>query len=108
MTWSRTRVTSRGLWAIVAALGVIVPVGAVARMPSRGSAPADESANRLDWWSLHPVVRPLPPAVSDEDSGWVRTPIDAFIADRLRHGRLAPSDEACRGTLIRPLHFLLH
>jgi hypothetical protein len=83
-------------------------MGAVARTPFRAATATDESANRLDWWSLRPLARPSLPAISDKDSGWVRTPIDAFIADRLRRERLSPSAEADRRTLIRRLTFDLH
>ena len=61
----------------------------------------------LQWWSLRPLERPHIPQLSPEDQAWVRTPIDAFIAAKLREQGLAPSPEADRRTLIRRLAFNL-
>src|SRR5436190_19556367 len=54
-------------------------------------------------WELRGPVRPEPPAV--KRSGWVRTPIDAFVLARLEQQDLAPSPEADRRTLIRRVTF---
>src|SRR5580698_3371752 len=63
----------------------------------------------LDWWSLRPLAKPPLPRSSsnptDENAGWVRTPIDAFILDGLRSTGLAPAPEADRRTLIRRLSY---
>ena len=56
----------------------------------------------FDWWSFQSVRRPAVPAINDR---WVRTPIDAFILERLRDKGLAHSAEADRRTLIRRLSF---
>lgn len=58
-----------------------------------------------DWWSLQPVARPQLPAVDPRDAAFVRTPIDQFVAARLRAEGLSPSTEADRRTLIRRLSF---
>jgi mono/diheme cytochrome c family protein len=58
-----------------------------------------------DWWSLRPLVRP---AVPKTESGWVRTPVDAFVLAKLNEKKLAPSREADRRTLIRRLTYDLH
>jgi mono/diheme cytochrome c family protein len=58
-----------------------------------------------NWWSLRPLTRPPVPAVK---SDWVRTPIDAFILEKLGEKKLAPSREADRRTLIRRLTYDLH
>lgn len=52
----------------------------------------------FDWWSYRPLTRPTVPAVHDE---WVRTPIDAFVADSLRQRGLSHSSDTDRRTLIR-------
>ncbi|WP_161625804.1 DUF1553 domain-containing protein [Singulisphaera acidiphila] len=57
----------------------------------------------LDWWSLQPVVRPTPPAVSD--ASWCENPIDRFILHRLETERLTPQPPIDRRTLIRRLSF---
>src|SRR5262249_5261006 len=43
------------------------------------------------------------PAVNN--AGWVRTPIDAFILNRLERQGLAPNAEADRRTLVRRLYY---
>src|SRR5262249_31769373 len=60
-----------------------------------------------DWWALKPVVRPQPPKVEMQVAGaaWGRSPIDAFVAAKLKEKGLTPSAEADRGTLIRRLSF---
>jgi mono/diheme cytochrome c family protein len=55
-----------------------------------------------DWWSLQPIARPSPPALR---SDWVRTPIDAFVLDRLNAESLTPNPEADRRALIRRVTF---
>ncbi len=56
-------------------------------------------------WSLQPIARTAPPAVND--SSWTRSPIDAFILDRLARERLTPSPPAERTTLLRRLYLNL-
>jgi hypothetical protein len=46
----------------------------------------------------------LPPVPAVESS-WIKTPIDAFVLQRLQKEGLAPSPKADRRTLIRRLHF---
>lgn len=55
------------------------------------------------WWSLQPLTPPSIPRV--KTPAWVRTPVDAFILDRLEHEGMKPSPEADRRTLIRRLYF---
>jgi hypothetical protein len=50
-------------------------------------------------WSWQPVSRPEVPSVQNKD--WVRTPIDAFVLQKLEEKALKPSPEADRATLIR-------
>lgn len=57
----------------------------------------------FDWWSFQPVVRP--PAPADSESGWIRTPIDAFIQAQHHRLGLTPAPEADRRTLIRRLTY---
>jgi hypothetical protein len=74
-------------------VGVIV-LGAIA-----GGASAAES-----WWSFGPLSRPAVPEVKDPQQ-WIRTPIDAFVLQKLYEKKLIPSAEADRRTLIRRLGF---
>ena len=52
-------------------------------------------------WAYQPIGNPAIPDV--RTSGWVRTPIDAFVLSRLEEAGLTPSPEADRATLIRRL-----
>ena len=58
-----------------------------------------------DWWSLQPVRAPEPPAARRGRTGWARTPIDAFVWDKLEAEGLSPAPEAPKRTLIRRLVF---
>jgi mono/diheme cytochrome c family protein len=57
------------------------------------------------WWSFKPPVRPQPPAVKD---AWVRTPVDAFILQKLVTEKLKPAREADRRTVARRAYLDLH
>lgn len=59
---------------------------------------------RPDHWSLQPLTRPAVPVV-EKNRRWVRTPVDAFILNRLSSSGLAPAAEVDRVTLIRRLSF---
>ncbi len=67
-----------------------------------GAELTDKREYDLNWWSLKSLRKPTPPEVH---SNWVRTPIDAFILDKLSEHKLRPSAEADRQTLIRRLYF---
>ena len=56
----------------------------------------------LNHWAFHPVVRPKIPKI---DSGTVATPVDAFIAAKLRDAGLSFAPPADRRTLIRRVTF---
>lgn len=68
---------------------------------------AYSSTNRAgyDWWSLQPLQVVEPPAVSTEQKGWVRNPIDRFVLRQLESAGLRPAEEASRRALIRRLQF---
>ena len=59
-------------------------------------------ADPRDHWACQPRVRPPVPVVAR--AGWVRNPIDAFIAKAHEKSGLAPQPEADRGLLVRRLH----
>ncbi|MDA1053634.1 MAG: PSD1 and planctomycete cytochrome C domain-containing protein [Planctomycetota bacterium] len=60
---------------------------------------------RLNWWSLQPVVRPEVPVV--KDSQWSAQAIDRFILAKLEERQLRPATSADKPTLIRRLSFTL-
>jgi hypothetical protein len=69
------------------------------------AGPAEEKAETdpKDHWAFRPRVRPATPVVAD--AGWVRNPLDAFIAKQREARGLAPQPEAPRGVLLRRLSF---
>jgi hypothetical protein len=58
-------------------------------------------ADRSDHWAFQPVKMPAVPRVRRGD--WLRTPIDAFVAERHEALGLQPATEAQRRTLFRRL-----
>jgi hypothetical protein len=68
-----------------------------------GQALEDRRSAGEGWWAFETLKRPDVPA--DAGSGWVRSPIDAFILATLQQRGLRPSPEASRQTLIRRLSF---
>jgi mono/diheme cytochrome c family protein len=87
------------------------------RMPRGGKPLTNHQVSQLrNWieagapwpehWAYRPLQKSSPPTVAVADGGdWIRTPIDAFILDRLRREKLSPSPEADKRSLIRRLHF---
>src|SRR5262249_20973851 len=64
------------------------------------------SKKESSWWSFRKPTRPAVPAV--RNTGWVRTPADAFILRPLEKRGLARAAPADRQTLIRRAYFDLH
>ena len=75
-----------------------------------GAAPLDlfstttDSRAGRDWWSLQPMQKVTPPAVT---TAWGRNEIDKFVVRALIANQLEPSPEADRRVLIRRLTFNL-
>src|SRR5688572_9293685 len=67
------------------------------------ATPAAPPADKSDWWSFQPAVRPALPR--SHRATRVTNPIDAFIQAKLAEQNLAPSPEADRVALIRRLSF---
>jgi hypothetical protein len=57
----------------------------------------------VDWWSLQPLSKPVPPEVQHEI--WSRNSIDAFVLAKLNESGLSASPEADKRTLIRRSSF---
>jgi hypothetical protein len=53
-----------------------------------------------DHWSYKPLKRPAVPAAKDAGA-WAKTPVDAFILQRLEVEKIAPQAEAAKHTLLR-------
>lgn len=58
---------------------------------------------RANHWSFQPIRKPEAPEV--DDGGWGRSPIDAFVAEKLTKAGLEPSPQADKRTLLRRLHY---
>jgi hypothetical protein len=76
-------------------------IGAGAVWPKTATAGAPVQT----WWSFQKPVRPQVPALKDS---WVRTPVDAFILQKLTAEKLKPAREADRRTLARRAYLDLH
>lgn len=63
------------------------------------AAAGDEPARPVTvWWSLQPLKRPAVPSLQHR---WIRTPVDAFILQKLQEKGLQPAPESDRRTLLR-------
>ncbi len=67
-----------------------------AAMPEEKSPPKP-----TDGWAFRPIVKPAIPIPPAERRAWVRTPVDAFVLEKLLANGLAPSPEADRRVLAR-------
>jgi hypothetical protein len=57
------------------------------------------TATQKSFWSLQPVAKPAVPVVKNQQ--WVRTPIDAFIFQKMAERNLQPNPPADKATLLR-------
>jgi hypothetical protein len=81
---------------------IVLPAG-LFLTPARGADPSyedpDITPEEKAHWAFRPPVRPAVPAA--KTTGWVRTPVDAFVLAKLDAAGIAPAREADRLTLIR-------
>ena len=82
-----------------------IDAGAIWSGPELEATPTEAAGQRAgaDWWSLQPIRRPSLP--SPQQAAWLRTPIDAFILQKLEAQRLSPAPETDRRTYLRRLKF---
>ena len=85
---------------------IAIAVCCVGASVSAAAPESPFSAEERSHWAFQPVRRHDPPAV--KRSGWVKTPIDAFVLARLEAKGLAPAPEASRRALIRRAMYDLH
>lgn len=56
-----------------------------------------------DWWSLQPVKRPvIPRSAGTRDA---KSPVDAFILEKLERAKMSPAPQAARSLLIKRISF---
>jgi hypothetical protein len=82
-------------------MGLPWPEGEAGNLIQHGPPVVDDAAR--NFWAFKPVVRPAVPAV--KDTGWVRTPLDAFILAKLEARGLQPAPLADKSTLLRRVHY---
>ncbi|MCA1962675.1 MAG: PSD1 and planctomycete cytochrome C domain-containing protein [Prosthecobacter sp.] len=82
-------------WVKMGAPDPRVAASTVAAKPAMGM---DLKTGR-EFWSFRPVSNPAVPKVAN--TGWVRTPVDAFILAKLEAQQLTPAPPADAATLIR-------
>jgi Protein of unknown function (DUF1553)/Protein of unknown function (DUF1549) len=82
---------------VIGLLGVWLWTGGIA-LP-RAASDREFTPQERQFWSLQKVTPVSPPAVRNRQ--WVRTPVDAFILDRMEAKRIGPARSADRITLLR-------
>jgi hypothetical protein len=83
-------------------LKVRVVLLAACALATLTGVPRAQEQPAQEWWSLKPLAQPAIPAVDASwASGWVRNPIDSFVAQRLLREARSPAPEADRATLLR-------
>ena len=87
---------------VVVLLTVMLPLGVADESTEYREPPLDPFDR--EHWAFRPIVLPDVPDV-DDDAGWCRHPIDAFVLARLQERGLQPQPLAARETLIRRLSF---
>jgi len=78
-------------------------LGASLALFAAHSFAADDYDEARAHWAYQPVRRPAAPAV--KLTGWVKTPVDAFILARLEAKGMQPSPPASKETLLRRVTF---
>ena len=96
-SWRSGRIVLRFMACLL--VGLCVFGGPVPDAMADDPVARSSTAHPRSLWSLRPVSSVQPPAVSR--SGWGRTPIDAFIAERLTRAGLTPGPAATPATLLR-------
>lgn len=105
-------------------LDMVTPVDGRAAMPKGGTPLADDDLQALRqwinrgavwpedvqlqpevWWSRLPLERPHVPQAESSETFPIRSPVDAFVLEKLNEQGLSPSPAADRRTLARRLYF---
>ena len=81
--------------------GVLLVMTGVIAVAGMGEERPDDVAE--DHWSFRQIVRSRVPRVSA--SGWLQTPIDAFVLSKLESAGLGPAQPATPRQLVRRISF---
>ncbi len=84
-------------------MGLPWPDGDEKTEPAPRGKPFEITDAQRQFWSLQPIVAPLPPPVSD--AAWPLNDMDRFILARLEARQLAPNPPADKRTLLRRVTF---
>jgi hypothetical protein len=76
--------------------------GAIWPQPIDPLAYSSESRAGYDWWAWQPIGEPTIPM---DDSGWSRSPLDAFVAEKRAAAGLTSAHPAARAAWMRRLSF---
>jgi hypothetical protein len=87
---------------LIACSSILVGAPHSAKAAKRGAAPEFTQVER-EYWAFQPVKRPSVPKVKDQSR--VRTPIDAFLLNRLEEAGLEFSPPAGRRELLRRVKY---
>jgi len=75
----------------------------LAPKPSDSHGPPAVNEASKSFWSFQPVVGSTPPMFAESE--WVRTPIDAFILEKLQQKGLHPAPRASKTVLLRRAYY---
>jgi cytochrome c553 len=78
-------------------------IAAVRDWINKGADWSGGKARQSAWWAFQKPVKPAVPKV--KNTAWVRTPVDAFILEKLEEKGLQPAPPASKLTLLRRVTF---
>ncbi len=94
---------------LMAAEDKLVPVATEKTTPEKVAPLGTYKPAEKSFWAFVPRKNVSPPAfTAPADKAWVKTPIDAFVLDRLKKEGLRPARQADKVTLIRRVTYDLH
>lgn len=76
-----------------------VPVAAEANKAPKNSSVREFTASEKAFWAFQPLQHPAVPRV--KNTAWIKSPIDAFVLEKLKARKLAPAPPADKLTLLR-------
>src|ERR1700680_3417104 len=84
---------------------ILAFVGAIGLTPAATDDELRFIGARGKYWAFQKVVRPVLPEVRGPGKAWIKSPIDAFILQKLAEQQLAPSLPLDRVRLLRRITY---